>query len=112
MEEVADIKDMFEKMDINNKGRITLEELKVGLHKIGHQIPDPDVQILMEAVSIRMTNSYAQEVPNQQIDIAWKQLLIRNRLLTHLIVLFQMHIRVKTPIIGILDFFFNWCWYI
>lgn len=106
MEEVADIKDMFEKMDINKKGRITLEELKVGLHKIGHQIPDPDVQILMEAVSIRMTNSYAQEVSNQQIDIAWKQLLIRNRLLTHLIVLFQMHIRVKTPIIGILDFFF------
>lgn len=50
IEEVADIKNMFEKMDINKKGRITLEELKSGLHKLGHQIPDADVQILMNAV--------------------------------------------------------------
>lgn len=52
IEEVADIKNMFEKMDINKKGRITLEELKSGLHKLGHQIPDADVQILMNAVSV------------------------------------------------------------
>ncbi|PKA59946.1 Calcium-dependent protein kinase 8 [Apostasia shenzhenica] len=52
VEEVADIKDMFEKMDINNKGRITLEELKLGLHKNGQQIPDADVQILMDAADV------------------------------------------------------------
>ncbi|PKA58235.1 Calcium-dependent protein kinase 8 [Apostasia shenzhenica] len=52
MEEVADIKDMFEKMDMNKNGRITFEEMKHGLHKLGHQIPDADVQILMDAADI------------------------------------------------------------
>lgn len=51
VEEVADIKEMFKQMDKNNNGRITLEELKYGLHKRGHQLPDADVQILMESVS-------------------------------------------------------------
>lgn len=50
VEEVAGIKDMFEKMDINNEGQITFEELKYGLHKLGHQIADADAKILMEAV--------------------------------------------------------------
>ncbi|KAF3778443.1 Calcium-dependent protein kinase 8 [Nymphaea thermarum] len=49
VEEVAGIKEMFAMMDSNKKGRITFEELKVGLHKIGHQVPDSDVQMLMEA---------------------------------------------------------------
>lgn len=53
VEEVAGIKELFGKMDINNKGRITLEELKVGLQKIGQHLPDPDLQILMEAVSMQ-----------------------------------------------------------
>lgn len=52
MEEVAGIKEMFQMMDVHNSGKITLEELKVGLHKIGQNIPDSDVQILMEAVRI------------------------------------------------------------
>ncbi|KAG0485506.1 hypothetical protein HPP92_009585 [Vanilla planifolia] len=52
VEEVAGIRDMFEKMDINNKGRINFEELKYGLHKIGNQMPDADVQILMDAADI------------------------------------------------------------
>ncbi|KAF9592749.1 hypothetical protein IFM89_017319 [Coptis chinensis] len=49
VEEVAGIKDTFQMMDINNNGKITLAELKVGLHKIGQQIADADVQMLMEA---------------------------------------------------------------
>ncbi|XP_008786134.1 calcium-dependent protein kinase 20-like [Phoenix dactylifera] len=52
VEEVADIKEMFQKMDINNNGRVTFEELKYGLHKLGHQVPDSDVQILMEAADV------------------------------------------------------------
>ncbi|PKU67785.1 calcium-dependent protein kinase 20-like [Dendrobium catenatum] len=52
VEEVADIKKMFEMMDINRKGRITLEELKSGLQKLGHQIPNADVQILMDAADV------------------------------------------------------------
>ena len=46
------MKDMFQKMDVRSNGKITLEELKHGLHKMGHQIPDADVQILMDAVSV------------------------------------------------------------
>ncbi|KAF5184953.1 Calcium-dependent protein kinase, partial [Thalictrum thalictroides] len=49
VEEVAGIKDMFEMMDINNRGKLTIVELKSGLTKIGHQIPDADLQMLMEA---------------------------------------------------------------
>ncbi|KAG1347633.1 calcium-dependent protein kinase 20 [Cocos nucifera] len=52
VEEVADIKDMFQKMDINNNGKITFDELKFGLHKLGHQIPDSDARILMEAADV------------------------------------------------------------
>ncbi|KAK4773047.1 hypothetical protein SAY87_028066 [Trapa incisa] len=49
VEEVAGIKEGFHLMDINNKGKINIDELRVGLHKLGHQIPDTDLQILMEA---------------------------------------------------------------
>ncbi|ONM58763.1 Calcium-dependent protein kinase 7 [Zea mays] len=49
VEEAADIKDMFEKMDLNKDQMLSFEELKLGLHKFGHQMPDADVQTLMEA---------------------------------------------------------------
>lgn len=54
MEEVADIKDMFGTMDIDDKGKITVEEFKHGLHKLGHLVPDSDVKTLMEAVSFNL----------------------------------------------------------
>ena len=51
VEEVAGIKEAFEMMDSKKTGKINLEELKHGLHKLGQQqIPDTDLQILMEAV--------------------------------------------------------------
>lgn len=49
---MAGIKEAFETMDTGKKGKINLEELRVGLKKLGHQIPDPDLQILVESVSI------------------------------------------------------------
>ncbi|XP_020092262.1 calcium-dependent protein kinase 20-like isoform X1 [Ananas comosus] len=52
VEEVADIKDMFHKMDVNSCGQITFEELKFGLHKLGHQIADADCRILMDAADV------------------------------------------------------------
>uniref|UniRef100_A0A7N0VHV1 non-specific serine/threonine protein kinase n=1 Tax=Kalanchoe fedtschenkoi TaxID=63787 RepID=A0A7N0VHV1_KALFE len=52
VEEVAGLKDAFHTMDVNNKGKINLEELKNGLHKLGHQITYTDVQILMEAADL------------------------------------------------------------
>ncbi|KAH7665551.1 Non-specific serine/threonine protein kinase protein [Dioscorea alata] len=51
-EEAAGIKEMFQSMDINNTGRLTLEELKYGLHKLGHQIADADAKILMDAADV------------------------------------------------------------
>ena len=51
VEEVAGIKEGFDKMDTNNKGKINIDELRVGLQNLGHQIADADLQILMEAVS-------------------------------------------------------------
>lgn len=38
-------------MDTENRGKINIDELRVGLHKLGHQIPDADLQVMMEAVS-------------------------------------------------------------
>ncbi|WJX11175.1 Calcium-dependent protein kinase 14 [Trifolium repens] len=49
VEEFAGIKEGFKVMDTEHKGKINIDELRVGLHKLGHQIPDGDVQILMEA---------------------------------------------------------------
>ncbi|XP_027926280.1 calcium-dependent protein kinase 32 [Vigna unguiculata] len=49
VEEAAGLKEGFKLMDINNRGKINIDELRVGLHKLGHQVPDSDVQILMEA---------------------------------------------------------------
>lgn len=49
VEEAAGLKEGFKLMDTNNRGKINIDELRVGLHKLGHQVPDSDVQILMEA---------------------------------------------------------------
>lgn len=52
VEEVAGIKEAFQLMDVDNKGKVSLDQLRNGIQKLGQQIPDPDLQILMEAVSI------------------------------------------------------------
>lgn len=51
-EEAAGIKEGFDLMDTGNNGKINIDELREGLKKLGHQIPDGDVHILMEVVSI------------------------------------------------------------
>ncbi|PHT49829.1 Calcium-dependent protein kinase 32 [Capsicum baccatum] len=48
VDKVAGIKERFQLMDIGNKGKIYINELRVGLQKLGHQIPESDVQILMD----------------------------------------------------------------
>lgn len=37
-------------MDTSQRGRINIDELKIGLQKLGHTIPQDDLQILMDAV--------------------------------------------------------------
>lgn len=52
VEEVAGLQEAFDVMDITKRGKINLEELRIGLQKLGHPIADADLQILMDAVSI------------------------------------------------------------
>ena len=55
---MAGIKDTFEKMDLNKDSMINFDELKLGLHKLGHQMSDADVKILMDAVSNHCFSSF------------------------------------------------------
>ncbi|KAK1434898.1 hypothetical protein QVD17_00652 [Tagetes erecta] len=49
VEEVAGIKDVFHMIDTDNKGKINLEDLRIGLPKLGHQVNDADLQNLIES---------------------------------------------------------------
>ncbi|EXB99432.1 Calcium-dependent protein kinase 13 [Morus notabilis] len=49
-EEVEDIKEMFRKMDTDNDGIVSIEELKSGLRNFGSQLGESEVQMLIEAV--------------------------------------------------------------
>lgn len=51
VEEVEDIKEMFKKMDTDNDGIVSIEELKAGLRNPGSQLGETEVQMLIEAVS-------------------------------------------------------------
>lgn len=39
-------------MDTNKRGKISLTELKDGLQKLGQQLPDSKIQVLMDSVSV------------------------------------------------------------
>nr|XP_043631549.1 calcium-dependent protein kinase 20-like [Erigeron canadensis] len=51
-EEIAGLKEMFKMMDSDGSGKITLEELKDGLEKVGANLKDSEVIRLMEAADI------------------------------------------------------------
>lgn len=48
-EEVGDLKEMFNKIDTNNDGIVSVEELKAGL-KLNSQLAESEVQMLIEAI--------------------------------------------------------------
>ncbi|KAL9457396.1 hypothetical protein AB3S75_006443 [Citrus x aurantiifolia] len=52
VEEVAGLKEAFEMMDTNKRGKINLEELGLGLLKGGQNITEAYLQILMEAADV------------------------------------------------------------
>jgi calcium-dependent protein kinase len=52
LEEVADIKNMFDGMDVNKNGKLTFEEFKAGLRKLGNKMSDSDLHILMDAADV------------------------------------------------------------
>lgn len=57
-EQIDGIKKLFNTMDIDKNGNLTFEELKDGLTKIGHPVTDPDVQMLIDAVSLPWFQTY------------------------------------------------------
>ncbi|PIA62446.1 hypothetical protein AQUCO_00200453v1 [Aquilegia coerulea] len=52
VEEVEVIRDMFKLMDTDNNGKITFEELKAGLQKVGSQLAEPEMKMLMEVADV------------------------------------------------------------
>uniref|UniRef100_A0A0D9ZP69 non-specific serine/threonine protein kinase n=1 Tax=Oryza glumipatula TaxID=40148 RepID=A0A0D9ZP69_9ORYZ len=56
-EEIKGLKQMFNNMDTDRSGTITVEELKVGLTKLGSRISEAEVQKLMEAVDVDKSGS-------------------------------------------------------
>ncbi|PKI43373.1 hypothetical protein CRG98_036130 [Punica granatum] len=51
-QEVEDIKELFKKMDTDNDGIVSIEELKAGLKNFGSHLAESEVQMLIEAVSV------------------------------------------------------------
>ncbi|XP_076906821.1 calcium-dependent protein kinase 13-like [Bidens hawaiensis] len=49
-EEVEDIKEMFKKIDTDDDGTVTVEELKTGLQKLNAQLAESEIQSFIEAV--------------------------------------------------------------
>ncbi|KAM7490226.1 hypothetical protein LguiA_033147 [Lonicera macranthoides] len=47
-EEVEDIREMFNKIDTDNDGIVSIEELKIGLQKFSTQLAESEVQLLIE----------------------------------------------------------------
>ncbi|KAL5200910.1 hypothetical protein ABZP36_035264 [Zizania latifolia] len=48
--EAADIKDMFDKMYVNNNDKLTFDDFKAGIRKLGNQMLDSNIKILMDDV--------------------------------------------------------------
>jgi len=58
VEEVEIIKDMFTLMDTDKDGKITYEELKAGLRKVGSQLAEPEIKMLMDVVGFCVYHLY------------------------------------------------------
>lgn len=56
VEEVEVIRDMFTLMDSDNDGKVTYEELRAGLRKVGSQLAEPEIKLLMDVVNLSRTN--------------------------------------------------------
>ncbi|KAL0364647.1 UNVERIFIED_CONTAM: Calcium-dependent protein kinase [Sesamum angustifolium] len=52
VEEVEVIRDMFSLMDTDDDGKVTFEELKAGLRKVGSQLAEPEIKLLMDVADV------------------------------------------------------------
>ncbi|CAN1294034.1 Calcium-dependent protein kinase 11 [Linum perenne] len=51
-EEIGGLKELFKMIDTDNSGTITLEELKSGLHRVGSDLMESEIKVLMDAADI------------------------------------------------------------
>jgi Ca2+-binding EF-hand superfamily protein len=69
-EEIAGLKEMFKMMNTDNSGQINSEELKAGLQRVDANVKDPEIQQLMQAVSLsvcRVLNIYVKLIRIQPL---------------------------------------------
>ncbi|CAK9183396.1 unnamed protein product [Ilex paraguariensis] len=52
LEEVEVIRDMFALMDTDSDGKVTYEELKSGLQRVGSQLAEPEIKLLMDVADV------------------------------------------------------------
>lgn len=52
LEEVEVIREMFALMDSDGDGKISYDELKTGLRKVGSQLAEAEMKLLMDVVNI------------------------------------------------------------
>lgn len=52
IEEVEVIRDMFTLMDSDCDGKVTFDELKAGLRKVGSQLAEPEIKLLMDVADV------------------------------------------------------------
>lgn len=52
IDEVEFIRKMFRTIDTDNNGKVTFEELKVGLINTNSQLTESEMELLMEAVNL------------------------------------------------------------
>jgi len=52
LEEVEVIRDMFALMDTDNDGKVSYEELRAGLQKVGSQLAETEIKMLMEVADV------------------------------------------------------------
>lgn len=52
LEEIEVIREMFALMDSDGDGKITYDELKTGLRKVGSQLAEAEMKLLMDVVNI------------------------------------------------------------
>ncbi|GMH40545.1 hypothetical protein BSKO_08449 [Bryopsis sp. KO-2023] len=51
-DEIAGLRTMFESMDTDKSGTVTVEELRQGMKRMGTKIPDKELQAIMEATDV------------------------------------------------------------
>ncbi|KAJ4712186.1 putative Calcium-dependent protein kinase [Melia azedarach] len=61
VEEVEVIRDMFKLMDTDNDGKVSYDELKAGLQKVGSQLAEPEMKMLMEVADVDGNGDELQE---------------------------------------------------